>query len=74
MCYWKQWQYVRIKVRNLTALGTSKRQAIMTAIRRKSHWHLSKTLPTQTATTTEWLESLGLISVRDLWIKAPGDA
>ena len=32
MCYWKQWRWVRTKVRNLLALGTSKRQAILTAI------------------------------------------
>ena len=28
MCYWKQWRYVRTKVRTLLALGTGKRQAI----------------------------------------------
>jgi hypothetical protein len=42
MCYWKQWRYARSKVRHLLALATSKRQAIMTAISRKSYWHLSK--------------------------------
>jgi RNA-directed DNA polymerase len=72
MCYWKQWRYARTKVRHLLALGTSKRQAIMTAISRKSYWHLSKTLATQTGMTNEWLASQGLISVRDLWIKAQG--
>ena len=72
MCYWKQWRYARTKVRNLLALGTSKRQAIMTAISRKSYWHLSKTLATQTGMTNKWLESQGLLSVRTLWIKAQG--
>jgi RNA-directed DNA polymerase len=72
MCYWKQWRYARTKVRNLMALGTSKRQAIMTAISRKSYWHLSKTLATQTGMTNKWLESQGLLSVRALWIKAQG--
>ena len=46
MCYWKQWRWVRTKVRNLLALGTSKRQAILTAISSKSYWRLSKTLAT----------------------------
>jgi len=32
MCYWKQWRYVRTKVKNLLSLGTGKRQAILTAI------------------------------------------
>jgi RNA-directed DNA polymerase len=72
MCYWKQWRYARTKVRHLLALGTSKRQAIMTAISRKSYWHLSKTLATQTGMTNKWLASQGLLSVRDLWIKAQG--
>jgi RNA-directed DNA polymerase len=72
MCYWKQWRYARTKVRNLLALGTSKRQAIMTAISRKSYWHLSKTLATQTGMTNQWLACQGLLSVRDLWIKAQG--
>ena len=36
MCYWKQWRYVRTKVRNLLALGTRKRQAIITGLSSKS--------------------------------------
>ena len=72
MCYWKQWRYVRTKVRNLLALGTSKRQAIMTGLSSKSYWHLSRTLATQTGMTNDWLKSQGLISVRDLWMKAHG--
>jgi RNA-directed DNA polymerase len=70
MCYWKQWRYVRTKVRNLLALGTSKRQAILTGLSSKSYWHLSRTLATQTGMTNDWLQSQGLISVRDLWMKA----
>jgi RNA-directed DNA polymerase len=39
MGYWKQWRYVRTKVKNLLGSGTSKRQAILTAISSKSYWH-----------------------------------
>jgi RNA-directed DNA polymerase len=74
MCYWKQWRWVRTKVRNLLALGTSKRQAIFTATSSKSYWHLSKTLATQTGMTNDWLTSQGLISVRALWMRAHGYA
>ena len=35
----------------------------MTAMSHKGYWHLSKTLPTQTGITNQWLESQGLISV-----------
>ena len=72
MCYWKQWRWVRTKVRNLLALGTNKRQAILTAISSKSYWHLSKTLATQTGMTNAWLNSQSLISVRALWMRAHG--
>ena len=41
---------------------------------RKSYWHLSKTLATQTGMTNEWLASQGLISIRKLWLKAHGYA
>jgi RNA-directed DNA polymerase len=66
MCYWKQWRRVRTKVRHLLALGTGKRQAIMTALSSKGYWHLSKTLATQTWMTNAWLQRQGLISVRDV--------
>ena len=74
MCYWKQWRYVRTKVKNLLSLGTSKRQAILTAISSKSYWHLSRTLATQTGMTNQWLKGQGLISIRDRWMKAHGYA
>jgi len=74
MCCWKQWRNPRTRIRELLALGTSKRQAILTGISRKSYWHLSKTLATQTGMTNQWLEQQGLLSIRDLWMKAQGDA
>jgi RNA-directed DNA polymerase len=74
MCYWKQWRYVRTKVRNLLALGTFKRQAILTALSSKSYWRLSRTLATQSGMTNEWLKRQGLISVRDRWMKTHGYA
>jgi RNA-directed DNA polymerase len=69
MCFWKQWRYVRTKVRELLKLGTAKRTAILTALSRKGPWHLSRTLATQTGMTNQWLtETLGLVSIRALWI------
>jgi RNA-directed DNA polymerase len=69
MCYWKQWRYARTKVRNLLKLGTSKRQAIMTAISRRGPWHLARTMATQSGMTNKWLSEQGLISVKDQWVK-----
>jgi RNA-directed DNA polymerase len=61
-------------VRELLKLGTGKRHAILTALNRKSYWHLSEPLATQTGMTNQWLHSQGLVSVRDLWMTAHGYA
>jgi RNA-directed DNA polymerase len=74
ICYWKQWRRARTKVQHLLALGTGKPEAILTAISRKSYWHLSKTLATRIGMTNTWLASQGLLSVRGLWLKAHGHA
>ena len=74
MCYWKQWRRTRTKVRHLLALGTSKRQAILTTMSRKAYWHLARTLATQIAMTNRWLERQGLLSIRNLWMQAHGYA
>lgn len=72
MCYWKQWRRPRIRIQNLLKLGTDKRQAILTGISRKAYWHLSRTLATQSGMTNQWLAQQGLLSIRDLWMKAQG--
>lgn len=69
MCYWKQWRYVRTKVRNLLKLGTYKKQAILTALSRRGPWHLARTLAAQTGMTNKWLAEQGLISVKEQWSK-----
>jgi hypothetical protein len=56
------------------ALGVGKRTAILTAISSKSYWHLSRSMATQTGMTTDWLKAQGLISIRELWMKAQGYA
>ncbi len=68
MCYWKQWRRCRKRVRELLRLGCFKRQAIMTALSRKSYWHISKTLATQSGMTNQWLKKQGLIAIKDLWV------
>ncbi len=74
MCYWKQWRRPRTRIAELLKLGTSRTHAVQTGISRKGYWHLSKTLATQTGMTNEWLAKQGLISIRDLWLKAQGYA
>lgn len=48
--------------------------AILTGLSRKGYWRLSKTLATQIGMTNEWLARQGLLSIRDLWMKAHGYA
>ncbi len=71
---WTPWRYARTTVRHLVALGTNRRQAIVTAIRRTSDWHRSKTLATPSGMTTAWLHQPGRLSIRDLWMTAHGFA
>ena len=72
MCYWKQWRKPRTRIRKLLELGTDRRHAISTGISRKGYWRLARTLATQTGMTNQWLAQQGLVSIRDLWIKAQG--
>ena len=68
MCYWKQWRRCRKRVRELLKRGVSERQAVLTALSRKSYWHLSRTMATQWGLNDAWLQSQGLVSIRELWI------
>lgn len=66
---WQQGRSVRTKVRELRKLGTAKTTALLTALSRQGPWPLSRTLATQTGMTHPWLsESLGLVSIRALWL------
>ena len=48
--------------------------AIWTGLSRRSYWHLSKSLAARTGMTNQWLAEQGLLSIRDLWLKAQGYA
>lgn len=74
MCYWKPWHLCRTKISHLLALGFGKRTAIITGVSCKSYWRLSRTEATQTGMTNDWLKAQGLVSIRDLWMKAHGYA
>jgi len=69
MCYWKQWRWVRTKIRNLLALGVSLKSAILNGMSSKSYWHMSRTPVIHQALSNEWLRTQGLLSVEDLWRK-----
>jgi len=72
MCQWKQWRYVRTRVRNLRALGVPLKMSIDVGISSKSFWHLSRTYATNFGMSNEWFNSQGLVSVKTLWCRAQG--
>jgi hypothetical protein len=74
MAYWTPWRHARTTVRHRLALGTTRRQAIVTAIRRTSDGHRSKTLATPSGMTNAWLHQPGRLSIRDRWMTAHGVA
>ena len=74
MCYWKQWRLCRTKIRHLRELGVNLKMAIRHAVSSKSYWHMARTPALQIAMSNAWLKAQGLVSVRDLWMKAQGYA
>ena len=51
MCYWKQWRWVRTKIKHLLALGVSLKTAIQHSVSSKSWWHMART---PALSTTRW--------------------
>ena len=72
MCYWKQWRWVRTKIKHLLDLGVSPKTAIQHGVSSKSYWHMARTPAVQQALSNAWLKAQGLLSVKDLWCKAQG--
>ena len=73
MCYWKQWRWVRTKIKHLLNLGVSLKTAIQNGVSSKSYWHMARTPAMQQALSNAWLKAQGLFSVKDLRCKAQGD-
>jgi hypothetical protein len=72
MCYWKQWRWVRTKIRNLLDLGVSLKMAIQHGVSSKSYWHMARTPAVQQALSNAWLKAQGLVNIKDLWCKVQG--
>lgn len=68
-CIWKQWKKPRTRIRELRKLGTSLKSAIFAGISRKGPWHSARTKAIQIGISNSWLTKMGLICVKDLWVK-----
>ena len=51
MCYWKQWRYVRTRIRNLLKMGTHPNVTIPMIFSRKGPWKCARTFAVQTGMT-----------------------
>ena len=70
LCYWKQWRWCRTKIRNLLKLGVQLGTSIRAGLNRGGPWAMSRRLAAQHGMTNQWLKAQGLISVKELWVKA----
>lgn len=70
MCLWKQWRFVRTKVRELAKLGADVKDIIRLSFRERGPWWCSDTREVQFALDNNYFhKQLGLVSIRELWIQ-----
>lgn len=67
MCYWRQWKKPKRRYLNLCKLDTRARIAGGYAKSSKGYWRIAQTIGHNTGMTNQWLESEGLINIKQLW-------
>ena len=65
----KQWRKPKTRYRNLVRLGVDHVKAAMIAASSKGYYRLSRTFAVQQALNDSYLKKLGLVSLKDLWIR-----
>ena len=68
-CFIKQWRKPKTRFKNLIRLGVDRIKAAMIAASSKGYYRLSKTYAVQQALNDSYLSNLGLVSLKDLWIR-----
>ena len=68
-CFIKQWRKPKTRYRNLVRLGVDHVKAAMIAASSKGYYRLSRTFAVQQALNDSYLKKLGLVSLKDLWIR-----
>jgi RNA-directed DNA polymerase len=70
MCLWKQWRFVRTKVRELQKLGGDVKAIVRLAFKHRGPWWCSNTREVQFVLHNNYFhQQLGLLSMRALWIQ-----
>nr|WP_286196905.1 group II intron maturase-specific domain-containing protein [Thalassotalea sp. G20_0] len=68
-CFLKQWRKPKTRFNNLVRLGVDKVNAAKIAASSKGYYRLSKTYAVQQALNNSYLAKIGLVSLKDLWIR-----
>ena len=68
-CFIKQWRKPKTRYRNLVMLGVDHIKAASIAASNKGYFRLSKTFAVHQALNDSYLANLGLVSLKDLWIR-----
>ena len=68
-CSLKQWHKPKTRFKNLVRLGVDKVNAAKIAASSKGYYRLSKTYAVQQALSNSYLTKIGLVSLKDLWIR-----
>ena len=66
-CIWKQWKKISTRHRNLVKLGINKYKAWEYANTRKGYWRISKSPILSKSLNNKYLESLGFISLTQIY-------
>lgn len=68
-CFIKQWRGSKSRVGNLIRLGVDLVSAIRTGSSSRGYYQLSRTYAVQLGLSDKYLADIGLVSLKDLWIK-----
>jgi RNA-directed DNA polymerase len=67
MCYWRQWKRPKRRYLNLRKLGANHNEAAGFARTSKGFWRVTKHLGHKAGMTNQWLETEGLITIKQQW-------
>lgn len=67
-CFLKQWRKPKTRYNNLIRLGVDTVNATRVRVSSKGYYRLARTRGVQQGLTDRYLESLGLVSIKDLWV------
>lgn len=68
-CFIKQWRKWKTKVANLIKLGVDALEAACIGTSNKGYYRLSRTHAVQLGLSDKYLADIGLVSLKDLWVR-----